>query len=540
MTPLLFVAILAIPFLLAHHFIIKKQSSKLKTILWIVILLKLFMALTMGAIDVSWFTSFIQRFIANPTENPWVYGYQSFHTEFGYPPFLMYIHAFFMWIFKPLLNLEPPYWPTPYAYAIFKIPLLIVDLWFLSFFLKARKGAVKKAAFLFYLINPFFLSFMYFLGQMDWIAIFPFFLSVLEFQKNKLSKKFLALFSISLMLKPLGLLYIPVVLVDLLPKIKKAPSKIFKYIGLLLIPIIFWKISELPYSLSMEYRELFGVDGWYRIFGSNFVPIPLFFIGFLLAGLYWAANVFLNRNWSPSERIIVVALLLAGLGHPSHGWILWGLPFTVLLMMKGKIKHAPLWWAWTIFFLLRNMIGPDTHYFSSFGVFVTYFLELDYGYTIGIPFRFLSQQFGTDSANYIVYSVGAIWRLANLLLAFLIFKDKFPKDKLSFRKPISLISILFLTIFITGCSQKYSCENKYDYTLKMETSYHGFEEYYEFECCVHAPYSANPACIPENRDIIIPLPFPATLLEAEARHTLIDSEEKNPPIYDMPSSTFKK
>ncbi|MDA1061007.1 MAG: hypothetical protein O3B47_04395, partial [bacterium] len=532
-----FATLLAIPFLIAHYFIVKNQSGALKTLLWIIIISKLLVALTMGAFETTWFTSFIQNFIANPTENPWVYSYQSHYTEFGYPPFLMYIHAFFMWIFKPLLNLEPPYWATPYAYSLFKIPLLIIDLFFLSYFLKARKGAVKKTAFLFYLLNPFFLSYIYFSNHMDWVVVFPFFLSILEFEKNKLSKKFLVLFGISLMLKPLGLLYIPIVLVELLPKIKEKPYKIFKYIGLMLIPILTWKLSELPYSLSMEYRELFGVDGFERTFGnSNFLPVPLFTIAFVLLGIYWSINVFLKNNWSISERIIVLTLVLAGLGHPSPAWILWGLPFIVLLMMKNKIKYTPLWWVWTMFFVFRHMLVPQSPFFSSFGVFITYFLKLDYGYTLGIPLNFLNKNLGANYTNYIVFLAGILWRISSLTLAALIIKDKLQNSLKSFKNPISLTTIVIFALLISGCSPKYSCDNKYNYTLKMATSNHGFEEYYELECCVHNPYSSNPACIPENRDIIVPLPFPASLSQTESKYTMIDSEEKDPPIYESYSS----
>ncbi|MDA1060754.1 MAG: hypothetical protein O3B47_03095 [bacterium] len=432
MTPLQLAGALSIPFLIAHYFIVKKERKKLKIILWIVIILKLFVALTMGGPDMYWFTSFIQKFLSNPSENPWIYSYQHINADFPYPPLLLYIHTFFMWIFKPFLNLNPPYYPTPYSFSILRIPFLITDLIFLKIFLNLRANSKYKAAFFFYLLNPVFLYQQYYEGQIDWVALLPFVFAIYEYEKNLVSKKFLGWLSLSLMLKPLALLLMPVIFVDIIQKYKKTPIKIIKYSLLLTIPIILWKISELPFSLSIEYQSEFGAGAFNKIFGKNHLfPLPLFAIAYSIIGIYWLINSLKNTNWTIPERIIIVLLLFASLGHPARTWLLWTTPFIVILEFKGKLKLLSLFWLWTTAHLGRTLLNKTSSIPIAFSVLVIYFLNQDYAISLGGIFNSLKEIFGEQTTILIGYGTGLIFRLTGLLIIYKIFRSKWKEKSLS-------------------------------------------------------------------------------------------------------------
>jgi len=431
MTPLQLAGALAIPFLIAHYFIVKKERKKLKIILWIVITLKLFIALTMGGTDMYWFTSFIQKFLSNPSENPWIYSYQHINADFPYPPLLLYIHSFFMWIFEPFLNLNPPYYPTPHSYSIIRIPFLITDLIFLKVFLDKRRESKYKSAFFFYLLNPIYLYVQFFEAQVDLLAMLPFALAIFEYEKNKVSKKFLTLMSLSFMLKPLGLLFMPLIFVDLIQKYRKTPIKILKCALLLTIPIIIWKISELPFSLSMEYRTEFGAGVNIRLFKAlKLIPLPLFAISYVIVGFYWLVNALRKTNWKVSERIVVVGLLLATLAHIPRTWTLWMIPFVVILEFRGKFKLLPLFWAWSIAHLSRALIHIENQIAAVIGIFLIYFLKVNYAQEYGFVFNHIKEAFGEQIAMQAGQGMSIFFRLIGLLLIYKIFKLKW-KEKSS-------------------------------------------------------------------------------------------------------------
>jgi len=524
MTPLQFAGTIAIPFLIAHYLIIKKEGSKLKTLLWIVIALKLFMTLTMGHFDLFRFITFLQNFVANPEQNPWTYDSQTFFATFPYPPVLMYIHAFFFWLFEPFLNLSHPYWPTPYAYTIISIPILIIDLLFLRLFLKARNKSTKKTAFLFYLINPLLLYINHFHGQFDWIAIFPFFLAILEYEKNKLSNKFLIYLTISLILKPFALLLLPVIFVDLLPDIKKHYKEFFKYLALILIPIIIWKLSELPYSLSPEYRATIGAKAFERIFSSNrLIPIPLFPTAYIAMGIYWLVNVFKRNNWKASERIIVIMLLLSAFRHPTPNWLIWLFPFVVILHLRSNKQLSAMWWIWIMVTLLQITVQTHNAFFDSAGILTTYFLKLDKIFMSGAPYIFLETSLGESIVKNLRTLIGLANVIIPLTIIFAILKPKIPKTSL-LKISKKLLGISLLIFIISGCAQTTKCE--YDKTLVIHEKSYNHENQYSIKCCIKNPDYPVPLCIPENRDIVIPIPYQPFFDHEKATYTLIEPKKE--------------
>lgn len=525
MSPLQFAGLIAIPFLVAHYFIVKNENNNFKILLWLVIAIKLFVALTMGNFDLFGFISFIQNFIDNPSQNPWIFTQQTVYAKFHYPPVVMYIHAFVMFCFKPFLNLDYPYWPTPYSYSLFRIPFLIVDMLFLKFFLCARKTSNSKAAFLFYLLNPFLFIQEYYSGEIDWIAIFPFFFAILEFEKNKLSKKFIIFLTISFLLKPFGLIFLPLILLELVPDVLKNPSKFFKYAGLFSIPFLIWKLSEIPYIFSPEYKTDFGAGASERIIGnSHFFPIPLFAVAYISLIIYWLIAKTKNRSRSISEKIVIITLLFAALGHPIYGWLLWGLPFAIKLILEKKINFLTLWWIWSFIFLIKSFTVMQGPFFSSFGLFVTYFLKFDYSFPLGAPALYLKEHFGYQTASIIQNSIGFLWRLINLLLACLILKDK---SFLMFNKKFLSIQIM-LILFLTGCSldSKRSCADQYVYTFLIKGKALKNTVEHSMSCCFSNIDSSHPYCIPENRDLIVPLVYPENFEGQEIEYTIIENKSQ--------------
>lgn len=227
-------------------------SKKVKIIAIFVIATKIILALFMGHFDIYRFIVFIQNWIADPSTIPWDYTLINPEADFPYPPVMLYLHSFFLYFFKGLLNLEPPYLPTAAAYNLIRIPLLTADL--LLFYFMARYTKDSKELFFFYLLNPLILFHQYFSGQFDLIALVPFIIGAyLYLEKNKTWPLPGVLFFLSLILKPFALLFFPLIYLDGLYSKRSMES-------LILLPsiMIFAKITEFPYIVSDSYRLLVG------------------------------------------------------------------------------------------------------------------------------------------------------------------------------------------------------------------------------------------------------------------------------------------
>jgi hypothetical protein len=426
MNPLIFALITILFFSVFHNLIVKTLATKFKIVLWTVFLIKALLATTTGHFDIYRFIVFIQNYTSSAATNPWDYSLINHDADFPYPPFLLYIHASLFFLFKPFLNANPPYLPTALGYTLIHVPLLVSDLIILKIFVKKFEDTKNWSAFCFYLFSPVILFHQYYSGQLDLIAVLPFFIAVVALEKNHLAKA-IGFFITSLILKPFGLIFYPLLIL-----VKFQPNRErFKLLFLLILTILFFKISELPFYFTNSYQKLVGAGAKALTSKTNF-PI----LCATIFALIYKDSKSENPRWSIAEAIVAIMLAMAATTKYSAGWMTWVVPFAALSIFSNKqtIK-TPLWNMWNIFFVLHWSLVANSPLLDSFSVLTDKFLGNNFNFQMGEPYHWISDNYGDSLAKKLAELSENIFSLISLIILtrmlFLIHLPNWYKNQLS-------------------------------------------------------------------------------------------------------------
>jgi len=302
--------------------------------------------------------------------------------------------------------------PSGIGYTLIRIPFLISDLIFLKIFVQKFRETNNSKALYFYLLSPVILFHQYYSGQFDLITVLPFFIAVIAFEKNLLNRSALFLF-ISLALKPFGIIFYPLLA---LKKIKISKANL-QFLFLLFLTIVFYKLSELPFSLSKSYRVLMGA-------GSDSLVKNVFFLALyiLIIGVMFLDCLSKNQLWTIPEGIVVIMLAMAATTNHSAGWMTWIIPFvTILMFNKEKSCETPLWYLWGTLFVLRWSLVEHSPLLDSFSVFFDKFLVSDLNLPMGAPYHWISKSYGDAVAKVLIESSRILFSITSFLIMVRIF-----------------------------------------------------------------------------------------------------------------------
>lgn len=260
--------------------------------------------------------------------------------------------------------------------SMYKLPMILADiaiLWLLSKFFK--KQIHKNIAMVLWAFNPLAIYVSSMMGQVD-IIIALLILISLYFGKNKkflLSSIFVAL---SALIKPIGLILIPIFVIAQFHHSKK----IYKSILVGITGISVYVIGILPYINSASYRyyalfaEQINKSTYASISIASGHDIPFFFILLVLSFyMYWSKRIDL--------KVAMSAALLSSLvfTHFHPQWLIWQMPLLIIISVNSKdylfYVVAILCWLGVLFafdetlhiqlFVHSNLAFPQTVLTSS-------------------------------------------------------------------------------------------------------------------------------------------------------------------------------
>lgn len=390
--------------------------------------LKLFLALTMGHLDITRFIIFVQNFVRHPMVNPWDYNPPFPSADFPYPPLLLYLHAFFFFIFKPLLSYSAETDPIGFAYTIFKIPFVLADLILLQQLLAlySSDGKEFKKMMLCYLGCGVLLFHQYYSGQLDLIAAIPFFLSVLEIEKNRaLTFKAFILLCLSLCFKPFALIFFPVIFLRIvqLRKLYRINSwrAFLRDFAMLCITFLVFKFSEMPFLFTSSYQSKMGAGAIVFFQPGPFVDIilfPFFYCAYLIFfSIFAFFQLYEVRIYI---HIVCITLLVAVSVFHSAGWMIWaclGVFFGFNFFMKNRVNIF-FWWCWNISFIARWAVVEHSPVADSFSIFITKFLKLSSALPMGFVFKYFSKTYDQAFALSLVECTHFLFMLISALAFF--------------------------------------------------------------------------------------------------------------------------
>jgi len=421
-----FVFIIFVIFFLFYKNIFDKY--KISYIFLIPIAVKLFIALTMGHFDIYRFIVFIKFFVNNLTLNPWDFALNNNFADFPYPPLLLYIHSIIFLPFKFFIN-QNGLNPDVLSYALIRIPFLICDYLLMLELLKLSIHK-NKPAFLLYLFNPILLFHQYYSGQLDLIPVVLFFIGFLDLYKtNKITKKFLIFTFLSIATKPFLYIYLPLLCLYILNLDKLTFIDKFKSFFYIFCLVIVAKLLELPYLLSKSYLLQMGLGG--RVFLKSYA----FLILYALLSLF----VFFTKYKDYKKLHIILTLLIAGFINHSAGWLTWIIPFHLLITIEEKeFKYKTLWILWYMFFCIKWALYYDSPVFDSLDIFIKNYLNLDFEFGIGYPFRIITNIFNNKVASKFYKYLNKIFILISIILIYkqivFIIRNENLKNKLKILK----------------------------------------------------------------------------------------------------------
>ena len=214
---------------------------------------------------------------------------------------------------------------------LYKLPMILADLgilWLLPKFFKKYKNKIIVS--LLWAFNPVAIYVSSMMGQVD-IIIALFILISLYFAKKQKIYYASIFVALSALIKPIGLILIPIYAIYYY----KINKKIIKSILVLFSGLFTYIIGIFPYISSASYRHyaLFAEQINKSTFASISIAsgheIPFFFIALMLIIIYfWSNKINLTQT--------LMAVLLSSLAfthfHPQ--WLVWIMPIFVIISIK--------------------------------------------------------------------------------------------------------------------------------------------------------------------------------------------------------------
>ena len=262
---------------------------------------------------------------------------------FNYQPLAYLIPSFFYLPFSSLIKQTGELfmnrdWVTsqnvPFIplLSLYKLPMILADLamlWLLPRFFVKQKN--KKLAQLLWAFNPVAIFVSSIMGQVDMVITLFLTLS-LYFFKNKKSLLAIVFISLSALIKPIGLILIPLILI---PSFQN--KKYFQTIGLGLVGVGTYLLGILPFIGSASYRyyalfaEQINKSTYAGISIASGHDVPFFFIVYVyILFLFWSKKISL---WTAFGTAILSSLAFTHF-HPQ--WLVWLTPWLIIYSIEKK------------------------------------------------------------------------------------------------------------------------------------------------------------------------------------------------------------
>jgi len=375
-----------------------------------------------------------------------IYGRSSLITYQGFfwvavgQSFVHYLHALFLWIFRPFMpyfesvlleRMGPPSWETFARFAthtnifrtlfLLKIPYLVFDLGsaflLLAIFREREKGL---AAFKFWMLNPVVIFSAFIFSRYEPIAIF-FILLSLYYAKNNLAARSLFSLGIAVITRLYPLILLPFFVIILGKGLWQR------------LKLVFWGL--LPLIVMVTLSKLFcgvsEVESWAKLWHANYLMslrffltqkydvIYIFFVGYTILFLY----VYMKTNHSfinlwQSGLILLSFFFATCFFHPHY--FMWLIPFLVFKIVEDKrfiglfVIQVLCWVVYT--FQWKEALAGYL------------FVPLNYSYFMDLrsPFDIINQYYPADKFIGIFRS---IFSGVSFWMIFLIFREVSLKAK---------------------------------------------------------------------------------------------------------------
>ncbi|HSV94391.1 MAG TPA: hypothetical protein VLH94_00225 [Spirochaetia bacterium] len=223
---------------------------------------------------------------------------------------------------------------TPFVplLSLYKLPMILADLamlWLLPMFFIKEKN--KKLAQLIWAFNPIAIFVSSVMGQVDIVITLLLTAALLSYKNKKLFLSII-LIALSSLIKPIGLILIPLILIPTLQN-----KKYLKTLALGLVGVGTYILGILPFIGSASYRyyalfaEQINKSTYAGISIASGHDIPLFFIVYILI-------LFLSWGKKISFRTAFGTALLSSLAfshfHPQ--WLVWLTPWLIIYSIEKK------------------------------------------------------------------------------------------------------------------------------------------------------------------------------------------------------------
>lgn len=221
--------------------------------------------------------------------------------------------------------------PINLTLLIYKLPMLAADiaiLFLISKFFKKERN--KKLSMILWAFNPIAIYVSSVMGQVDIIIALFILLSLLSI-RNKKPFRAIIFVALSALIKPVGLILIPLIALGYYSQTKK----IFRSLLLIACGIGVYLLGILPYISSASYRyyalfaEQINKSTYASISIASGHDIPFFFIMFIfVALLVWKKAI----SISTGIGVGLLASLVFTHFHPQ--WLVWIMPWLIIDSIK--------------------------------------------------------------------------------------------------------------------------------------------------------------------------------------------------------------
>jgi len=345
------------------------------------------------------------------------------------PLLTTYLHAFFLWIFKPLMpymvnifgteNYGIPIIVHSYVFRtlfLFKVPYLLFDLGcaflLLAILQDKRKGL---AVFIFWMVNPVVILASYFWARYEPVAIFFVLLSLYYARKSFPAKSSFCL-GVSSIIRFYPLILLPFFVIILGKRLGQR------------LKLAFWGVLPLGITtiLPRLFHQVGEAETLTKIYHTNYLFAMKFYLGYLYDNIYifpLGASVLLlyayfKRDHSfvslwKTALILLLVFFATCFFHPQY--FMWLMPFLALQVVENK-KFIGLFIVQVLFFIVY------TFQFGSHaaGFFFTP-VNFDYFGGLATPLTIINRYY--PAANFIgifrsLFSAICLWMVYLVLREF--------------------------------------------------------------------------------------------------------------------------
>lgn len=232
---------------------------------------------------------------------------------------------------------------------VLKLPYLILDIaiaFLLTYFFSTREQ--KNKVFKLWLFNPFSILLIYGYSGFDIIPVFFVILGLVMAMKERLFLTALLL-GIGAAFKAYPLLFVPVLFIA-------GKKSLYKILSLLL-PVVTFLIIIAPFLKSASFRESAFTSG--QMSRLTLIGMSLGFGEMIMIGVmalavffYWGALEGRIKSESLWRYYLAVLLLVFSLLHFHIQWLIWILPFMVIVAVSSRRLSLPVFSLFSIAFLI--------------------------------------------------------------------------------------------------------------------------------------------------------------------------------------------